>query len=231
MKRSEINELMADTLAFFKEHKFALPRWAEWSHDDWLNDPQTARHVQSRQMGWDITDFGGGDFYKRGLILFCVRNGVQGDSRTVPYAEKIMVVREKQETPFHFHKVKMEDIIVRGGGELIVECCHTDEDGELLDRDVTIWLDGLVKTVKAREPIVIGTGESITLERRVSHRFYGREGTGKVLVGEVSQVNDDLTDNFFDEPIGRFSEIKEDTASLYPLWREIEINAPKTAVL
>ena len=212
---------MSDTLAFFKAHSFALPGWAEWSPDAWTQNAETAARIKSRQMGWDITDFGSGDFYKRGLILFCVRNGVQGDDSTVPYAEKIMVVRENQETPFHYHKVKMEDIIVRGGGELIVECANTDENGALLDTDVTVWLDGLVKTVKAREPIIIGTGESITLERRVSHRFYGHEGKGKVLVGEVSQVNDDLVDNFFDEPVGRFSDIEEDEAALYPLWTEL----------
>ena len=221
MKRSEINKLMDDTLSFFTAHGFALPSWAQWSPGDWTRQPEMAARIKSRQMGWDITDFGSGDFYTRGLILFCVRNGIQGDNTTVPYAEKIMVVRENQETPFHYHKVKMEDIIVRGGGELIVECCNTDENGRLLDTDVTVWLDGLVKTVKAREPIHIGTGESITLERRVSHRFYGREGDDKVLVGEVSQVNDDLVDNFFDEPIGRFSEIDEDVPPLYPLWSEL----------
>jgi hypothetical protein len=31
-----------------------------------------------------------------------------------------------------------------------------------------------------------------------------------VLIGEVSNVNDDLTDNIFREPIGRFSTVEED---------------------
>ena len=44
-----------------------------------------------------------------------------GVAEEKPYAEKLLVVGEKQETPFHFHKVKMEDIIVRGGGNLIIE--------------------------------------------------------------------------------------------------------------
>jgi D-lyxose ketol-isomerase len=42
------------------------------------------------------------------------------------------------------------------------------------------------------------------------HAFWG-EG-GDVLIGEVSTVNDDLTDNIFREPIGRFAEIDEDVA-------------------
>ena len=33
-----------------------------------------------------------------------------------------------------------------------------------------------------------------------------------VLIGEVSTVNDDNTDNIFREDIGRFSEIEEDEA-------------------
>ena len=35
-------------------------------------------------------------------------------------------------------------------------------------------------------------------------------GTGPVLLGEVSQVNDDNTDNRFYEPVGRFPAIEED---------------------
>jgi len=42
------------------------------------------------------------------------------------------------------------------------------------------------------------------------HAFWG-EG-GDVLIGEVSTVNDDETDNVFREPIGRFSQVEEDEA-------------------
>jgi D-lyxose ketol-isomerase len=38
-----------------------------------------------------------------------------------------------------------------------------------------------------------------------------------VLIGEVSTVNDDLTDNVFREPIGRFSNIIEDVAPTHLL--------------
>ena len=38
-----------------------------------------------------------------------------------------------------------------------------------------------------------------------------------MLVGEVSTVNNDLTDNIFADPIGRFSEIEEDEPPLYLL--------------
>ena|SRR5690554_1431468 len=42
-------------------------------------------------LGWDITDFGSGEFYKRGLFLFTLRNGKYKVDKK-PYAEKIMIV-------------------------------------------------------------------------------------------------------------------------------------------
>ncbi len=41
-----------------------------------------------------------------------------------------------------------------------------------------------------------------------------------MFVGEVSECNDDLTDNYFLEPIGRFSDINEDEAPYRLLWNE-----------
>jgi D-lyxose ketol-isomerase len=38
-----------------------------------------------------------------------------------------------------------------------------------------------------------------------------------VLIGEVSNVNDDETDNWFREPIGRFAAIDEDEAPMHLL--------------
>jgi D-lyxose ketol-isomerase len=51
----------------------------------------------------------------------------------------------------------------------------------------------------------------------VYHRFYGEPGKGKVLVGEVSMVNDDTSDNRFHEVIGRFPSIEEDVEPLHLL--------------
>ena len=42
-----------------------------------------------------------------------------------------------------------------------------------------------------------------------------------VMVGEVSQVNDDNNDNYFLEQVGRFSQIQEDISPLHPLWNEV----------
>lgn len=50
----------------------------------------------------------------------------------------------------------------------------------------------------------------ITIQPYLYHDFHVEEGTGDVLLGEVSMCNDDENDNRFYEPIGRFPSIEED---------------------
>ena len=38
-----------------------------------------------------------------------------------------------------------------------------------------------------------------------------------MLIGEVSSVNDDETDNVFRDPIGRFAGVEEDVEPTHPL--------------
>ncbi len=222
MKRSEINSLIRDAQAFFKAHRFELPRWAVWSPEEWARHPEDARRMKSLQMGWDITDFGSGDFYRTGLILFCIRNGKPGAGPGGKvYAEKIMVVREEQETPLHFHFSKQEDIINRGGGDLVVELHNADAKEGLAATPVTVSVDERPQHLRPGAPLVLKPGESVTLPTRLYHRFYGAKGRGKVLVGEVSQVNDDTKDNRFLTAPGRFPAIVEDEPALHPLWPEL----------
>jgi D-lyxose ketol-isomerase len=63
--------------------------------------------------------------------------------------------------------------------------------------------------------VVLNPGESITLPAYCYHKFWGAEG--KVLVGEVSAVNDDDTDNRFLDPLPRYSQIEEDEPPVYLL--------------
>jgi D-lyxose ketol-isomerase len=49
MKRSEINQI--------------------------IGNHEAASKVINNMLGWDITDFGSGNFYRRGLFLFTLRNG------------------------------------------------------------------------------------------------------------------------------------------------------------
>ena len=151
--------------------------------------------------------------------LFTVRNGnVRDPGNAKTYAEKVMIVEEGQVTPWHFHGAKMEDIINRGGGKLVIELCNSDEERNLLDTEVSVSVDGVRRTVEPRGRVVLSPGESIALTQELAHQFYGAEG--RVLVGEVSSVNDDETDNYFIDPAGRFPEIEEDEEPLYLLCNE-----------
>ena len=216
MKRSEINLMIADSISFLNSMNFKLPPWAYWTAEDWKGKQATCGEIVENMLGWDLTDFGSGDFHKRGLILFTIRNGnIKKDQK--PYAEKAMIVEELQETPMHFHWHKMEDIINRGGGNLVIELYDSLGDDKFSDQPLEVKIDGVLRTVEPGGKVILTPGESICLEQGMFHRFYGEPGKGKVFVGEVSAVNDDSNDNCFKEPIGRFPEIIEDEKPLHLL--------------
>ena len=216
MKRSEINRIMQDAKTFMAEKQFILPPWAFWNLNDWKKYKNFTGEIITNMLGWDITDFGSGDFYSRGLFLFTLRNGKFGVDMK-PYAEKIMIVEENQETPMHHHYTKMEDIINRVGGNLVIELYNTTPDNNLDSTTVHFKADGISRSVEAGGKVVLTPGESICLEPHIYHRFYGEQGSGKVLVGEVSMVNDDRSDNCFYNEVGRFPETTEDVAPLHLL--------------
>ena len=209
MKRSEVNSIISGLEKFFAEHKFMLPVWASWSPEDWKGKYDICYEIIDNKFGWDITDFGSGDFNRVGLSLFTIRNG-NWDKKDKMYCEKIMVADEEQETPMHFHWAKTEDIINRGGGNLVMELYNATDDDKLSPDLVTVSIDGVLTTVEAGKPLILKPGQSICLKSRLYHRFYGEKGKGKVLIGEVSLVNDDAKDNRFYDKIGRFPEIDED---------------------
>ncbi len=222
MKRSEINKAMKDALAMFAEYKITLPPFACWSPEEWADKGDEVQEIRDNMLGWDITDFGQGDFNKTGLLLITLRNGNQLNPTKYPktYAEKLMVVKENQITPMHFHWNKMEDIINRGGGNLMIKLYNSAEDESLADTDVTVCMDGVKYTFPAGHVVCLKPGQSITLTKGLYHRFWGEEGKGTVLVAEVSMTNDDNADNHFYDKAGRFPEIEEDEKPLHLLCNE-----------
>jgi len=221
MKRSEVNAIITDLEKFFTRHQFMLPEWAVWAPEDWRGKYERCSEIVDNKLGWDITDFGSGDFKRIGLSLFTIRNG-NWDKKDKMYCEKIMVADEEQETPMHFHWSKTEDIINRGGGNLAMELYMATDDDKLSKEPVTVSIDGVLTTVKAGEPLILKPGQSICLKSRVYHMFYGQKGKGKVLIGEVSMVNDDANDNRFYDKIGRFPEIEEDVKPVHLLVNDYE---------
>jgi D-lyxose ketol-isomerase len=213
MKRSRINALIAEAEEFFARNGFRMPPFAHWTPQEWKKVKKDD-HVIKANLGWDLTDYGRGDYDKLGLMLFTVRNGLLKDfekGRGVVYAEKIMISKVNQLSPMHRHVHKTEDIINRAGGTLAIELYMMTPDGAL-DRKAPVKFisDGIWKEVPAGTVARFAPGESITLFPGVYHAFWA-EGAD-VMIGEVSSVNDDNTDNFFTEPVARFPSIDEDVA-------------------
>ncbi len=212
MRRSEINRIIQEGMAFFDRMHFALPPFARFRQEDWEARRADCRELFDLGLGWDVTGFGLGEFERFGLLLFTLRNGRAGSQEyPKPYAEKIMMVRENQVTLRHFHWRKREDIINRGGGNLVLELFRADPAAsKLAGGPFEIRVDGMVRRMRSGERLVLTPGESVCLEPIHAHRFYGEPGAGDVLVGEVSAVNDDDTDNCFIDGAVRFDPIEED---------------------
>ena len=211
MQRSRVNTIMAEADAMMRSFGVRLPPFAYWSPDEFRARAPGTR-IAAARMGWDITDYGQGDFDRLGLFLFTLRNGELADLRRAGgmcYAEKLLISRRDQISPMHTHVLKAEDIINRGGATLAVQLYGSDARGGL-DRKAggIVACDGMARTFAPGEVLRLDPGESVTLMPGDWHAFWG-EG-GDVLIGEVSTVNDDLTDNVFADPIGRFSQIDED---------------------
>lgn len=212
MKRSQINQAIRDLLTVAEECRFALPPFVHWTPEQWREKAAHADHIRAAQLGWDVTDYGSGDFQQRGLTLITLRNGLPGDDSTKPYCEKIMLVGENQVTPFHFHYHKTEDIINRGGGTLVLEVHSVDRNqpDQLGDGPVELVCDGMNIKLKPGQHLELAPGESVTFKPYTYHTFSAKVGAGPVLAGEVSKVNDDENDNHFLEDVSRFPQIDED---------------------
>ncbi len=213
MKRSKINKALLEMEAFIREMKISLPPFCSFTPEEWQDKGAEYDEIRDNMLGWDITDYGLGDFDKVGFSLITLRNGnlKMQDRYKKTYAEKLIYQKEGQYSPNHFHWKKMEDIINRGGGTLLIRVYNSNEDESIdKDSDVKLQLDGVTNVVPAGTQIELKPGESITIPPGLYHDFEVKPGTGPVLLGEVSQVNDDANDNNFNPPVGRFPEIEED---------------------
>ena len=213
MKQSEINKALKEMEQMCRKYSFALPPFCHFTPSEWEEKGHEYYEVRECGLGWDITDYGLGDFDKVGFSLITIRNGnlKMSDRYPKPYAEKLLYLKEGQYSCNHFHWSKSEDIINRGGGNVLIRVYNSLPDESMdYESDVTVYSDGRVYTVPAGTQIRLTPGESITIQQRLYHDFSVEEGTGAVLLGEVSQCNDDENDNKFLPPVGRFPAIIPD---------------------
>ena len=213
MKRSEINRALREMEAFCGTLRVPLPPFCRFTPAEWSGKGREYDEIRECGLGWDITDYGLGRFGEVGFSLITLRNGNRAMADRYPkvYAEKLLYLREGQYAPNHFHWFKTEDIINRGGGNILIRVYNSLAD-ESIDRssDVAVHTDGRTYTVPAGTQVRLTPGESIHIPQRLYHDFTVEPGTGPVLLGEVSQCNDDAADNRFEPPVGRFPEIEED---------------------
>lgn len=230
MRRSEVNERINYVIKAAEKMKFPLPQFAYYTIEQWKNLKENEMEIVENMLGWDVTDFGSGEFEKYGVTIFTFRNGNFHDKEKYPkpYAEKLLFVKEGQVLPYHYHWSKMEDIINRGGGDLEVTLYNsTKKDygdrqgavlerlGEFADTDVTVVMDGKKMTMPAGGKVICKPGSSITLMPGVYHSWKGISGTGDIVLFEVSMTNDDFVDNRFYKPEERIPDIEEDVEAEY----------------
>ena len=219
MKRSTINEIIAESDEMIRSFGFRLPSFAYWTPDEFKANATKAKALIDARCGWDITDYGAGNYDKMGLFLFTLRNGRLADLQRgggMCYAEKLLISKQDQLSPMHTHVIKAEDIINRGGATLVVELYGSDAQGNFDEtKGGTVMCDGIETPFTPGQKLRFEPGQSVTLMPGDWHAFWG-DG-GDVLIGEVSTVNDDETDNIFRAPIGRFATIEEDEAPAHLL--------------
>ena len=105
MKRSEINKALKELEAMCRQEHCYLPPFCNFTPEEWQTKGHEYDEVRDCMLGWDITDYGLGDFDKVGFSLITIRNGNRKMADKYPkvYAEKLLYMKEGQYSPNHFH--------------------------------------------------------------------------------------------------------------------------------
>lgn len=216
--RSQINASIDAAIRQFELHGLRLPPFAYWSPQQWLEAGEEADEIRECMLGWDVTDFGCGDFANIGRTLFTLRNGRLGHPKYAKgYAEKFLLEPEGQRAPAHYHRSKREDIIHRGKSGVVVVLLTPSSDAS---GGLPVQVDGITRTLAPDEKIRLLPGQSVEIPPRTVHQFWAEEGQGITVSGEVSTVCDDWNDNCFLGAASRFPEIVEDEPRRHYLCHE-----------
>jgi D-lyxose ketol-isomerase len=222
MKRSFMDARIEAMLTMCERCGARLPPFALWREEDYRADPAAAARIFEGGLGWSVVEFQPDQFAELGLTLFTLR---MADWRQLShgrgrlYAEKALLVEAGQRTPHHYHIVKSEDIINRGGAKLVVELFKVDRGGAPLKEKLRVLKDVKSLELSPGAHVTLEPGESLTLEPFVAHAFWA-EG-GATLGGEVSLANDDRTDNYFLSALPPPAPVDEDAPRRYVTVRDL----------
>ena len=74
MKRSEINKALKELEAMCAQEHCYLPPFCHFTPEAWESKGHEYDEVRDCMLGWDITDYGQGDFDHFGFSLITIRN-------------------------------------------------------------------------------------------------------------------------------------------------------------
>ena len=137
------------------------------------------------------------------------------------YAEKAIMSLDGQRAPHHYHVVKTEDIVNRGGARFVVELFQVDALGAPTKDRFRALKDVSVLDLGPGDQVRLEPGEGLTLEPYVAHAFWAEGGTA--LAGEVSLANDDRSDNYFVPPLAPPAPIEEDAPARHVTARDYRV--------
>lgn len=221
MKRSLVNASIQYAKQLLEKQNIRLPDFGYWTLEDWKKQKGDLKVIKQLMLGWDLTDHGLGRFQEIGCTLFTIRNGMLHQPEVgVPYCEKLLIFQDGQRLPTHYHGFKTEDIINRAGGPMFIRLYNT-VDGKAVDTPVKVYQDGIQHTHMPGEMVIIQPGNSISITPGIAHTFGSEPGSGDIVCGEVSKVNDDTVDNFHIElQPQQYAKIDEDEPIVHPLCNE-----------
>ena len=84
MKRSRINRAIREMEELMEQCGFKVPPFCAWTPREWKSKGEEYREIRENRLGWDITDYGLGNFDQVGFALITLRNGNAGQKERYP---------------------------------------------------------------------------------------------------------------------------------------------------
>ena len=75
MKRSEVNMRIREMEELIRKVGFNLPDFLSFTPEEWQQKGHEYDEIRDNMLGWDVTDYGEGNWEKLGNTLITLRNG------------------------------------------------------------------------------------------------------------------------------------------------------------